>query len=213
MKENTKNRSETERRLLDAVTEVIGESGISGTGVNRVAEKAGCAKMLIYRYFGDFDGLMQRWAEENNYWIRQGSAENLERLAGLPMEKQLEAGTRMLRRQADEIRRSPVMRELLRWQLTEENGICSRMMEQAERNGLAITEVLSRQLEADADMNAVIALLTAGISYLALQADFAPVYNGVRLDSEQGWDRIVNAAGSIIRTAAGVNSEDNNENE
>ena len=52
---------ETEKRLLEAVSKVIEEEGFTQIGINRVAKKAQCDKVLIYRYFGGLDGSQRTW--------------------------------------------------------------------------------------------------------------------------------------------------------
>ena len=201
MDNNERNRTETEQKLLRAVTEVVLDAGIKGLGVNRVARKAGCSKMLIYRYFGDFDGLLERWAEENNYWIRKGREQELKELAGLPSAERLQAAASVFRQQIDDTKNNPVMRELLRWQLTETNPVCTHMMKLAEERGLALTNTLAGDSGSgndEPDIQAVVALVTSGIYYLVLQADFADVFNGVSLEAEDGWQRIGNAAEQIM---------------
>lgn len=50
---------ETEKRLLEAVSKIIEEEGFTQIGINRIAKKAQCDKVLIYRYFGGLDGCWQ----------------------------------------------------------------------------------------------------------------------------------------------------------
>lgn len=49
----------TIQRLKEAVRAIVAEEGVEALGVNAVAERAGVSKVLIYRYFGSFDGLLQ----------------------------------------------------------------------------------------------------------------------------------------------------------
>ena len=49
---------ETEKRLLEAVSHIVENDGFTKIGVNRIANQAGCDKVLIYRYFGGLDGLL-----------------------------------------------------------------------------------------------------------------------------------------------------------
>ena len=37
-------------------------------GINAIARQAGCDKVLIYRYFDNLDGLLQRVADNNDLW-------------------------------------------------------------------------------------------------------------------------------------------------
>lgn len=58
---------ETEKRLLEAVSKIIEEEGFTQIGINRIAKKAQCDKVLIYRYFGGLDGLLAAWAKQYDF--------------------------------------------------------------------------------------------------------------------------------------------------
>lgn len=62
-----RSRRQTEQRFQDAVLDLVAESGFAEIGINIVAERAGADKVLIYRYFGDFEGLLQRVAESRTW--------------------------------------------------------------------------------------------------------------------------------------------------
>ncbi|PXA04317.1 hypothetical protein DDZ13_07235 [Coraliomargarita sinensis] len=66
-KARKRSRSATEQRFQDAAIELVAESGFAQIGVNSVAERAGSDKVLIYRYFGDFEGLLQRVAQSRSW--------------------------------------------------------------------------------------------------------------------------------------------------
>ena len=59
---------ETEKRLLEAVSKIIEEEGFTQIGINRIAKKAQCDKVLIYRYFGGLDGLLAAWAKQYDFY-------------------------------------------------------------------------------------------------------------------------------------------------
>ena len=56
--------------------------------------------------------------------------------------------------------------------------------------------------EIDADVEAVGALLAAGLTYLALRSRTTDVYNGVPLDTTAGWERLEHAVSAITRALA-----------
>ncbi len=60
-----RNRAKTTQRIVEALEEVIAERGLEGVGVNRVAERANVSKVLIYRYFGGMEGLLE-------YYVKMG---------------------------------------------------------------------------------------------------------------------------------------------
>ena len=63
-----KNKENTKRKLLDAVGVILKKDGFSGLGVNKVAKLSGVSKILIYRYFGDFNQMVKLYVTENNFW-------------------------------------------------------------------------------------------------------------------------------------------------
>nr|WP_314863055.1 TetR/AcrR family transcriptional regulator [Porphyromonas endodontalis] len=63
-----KDRELTEKRLLEAVGNIIENDGFEKIGVNAIAQRAGVSKMLIYRYFGGVDELIAQYLLRKDYW-------------------------------------------------------------------------------------------------------------------------------------------------
>ena len=63
----TRSRLKTEQKFLDAVLELVANDGFSALGINAVAHSAGADKVLIYRYFKNLNGLLERVAESRNW--------------------------------------------------------------------------------------------------------------------------------------------------
>lgn len=63
-----KDRELTEKRILEAVGNIIENDGFEKTGVNAIAQRAGVSKMLIYRYFGGVDELIAQYLLRKDYW-------------------------------------------------------------------------------------------------------------------------------------------------
>ncbi|MCK5311773.1 MAG: hypothetical protein KAJ62_06670 [Desulfobacteraceae bacterium] len=57
------------------------------------------------------------------------------------------------------------------------------------------------------DLQAVVALMGAAISYLVLRSKHIDLYTGIDLLSDQGWQRLENAVGAIIRGMLGNNKD------
>jgi AcrR family transcriptional regulator len=50
-------RAEREQRMLDAAEAVFGEQGFRGASMERIAERSGVTKALVYQYFASKEGL------------------------------------------------------------------------------------------------------------------------------------------------------------
>ena len=183
-----KDRKQTERDIIDAVDAIAREEGISKLGVNAVAKKAGVSKVLIYRYFGGLDELIEAWALDNSYWVGRVHDEG-------PTPNNISDGLKILRGQAEAMRKDPMLRELERWLLAENSPAGDMVMEKLEQRGTELTGHFMEMAElsetaSQSDIAAFIAVVTAGINYLALKGDRCTIYNGVRLDTDEGWERI-----------------------
>src|SRR3978361_1359414 len=65
MEKIKRNRAATTQRIVDALEQILEEKGLDGLGVNLLAERAGVSKVLIYRYFGGIEGLLE-------YYVKMG---------------------------------------------------------------------------------------------------------------------------------------------
>lgn len=63
----TRSRPKTEEKFQNALLTLIARQGCGDLGINAVAQEAGADKVLIYRYFGDFNGLLQTVAESRQW--------------------------------------------------------------------------------------------------------------------------------------------------
>lgn len=193
-----RDREQTERQLVEAVGAIVREEGIDAVGVNAVARQAGVDKVLIYRYFGDMDGLLAAWIARQDYFSR------LQELLG-------EAGAAKGREEVMSVARSVLIgqlqamtgnRELLeifRWELGTRNAVTEEIARRREKQGSAVTKVFERAVgDPSVDVRAVVTLLSAGINFLALRAQTADVYNGIPLTGRRGWKRIEDAIDLLL---------------
>jgi AcrR family transcriptional regulator len=63
-----RNRQQTEGRILGAALKLLQEQGFEAWGVNVVARTAGIDKVLIYRYFGSLEGLLEAIIAQTTFW-------------------------------------------------------------------------------------------------------------------------------------------------
>jgi AcrR family transcriptional regulator len=190
-----RDRAATRERILAAVGRLLARDGFSGLGVNAVAREAGVDKVLIYRYFGGIEGLLDAWGEGASFGaIGAGRAAEV---AASPADRAAAA----LAAYARDLRAHPEALEVMRWELVEENGLTRRLAAQREAAGLAglaALDVPPERTEA-IDLPAAAALLSAGLLHVALRARTAPDWLGVPIRTEEGWARLERAAAALAR--------------
>lgn len=191
-KEITKNRKATELALIQAVSDIIEENGFEGLGINAVASKAGVSKMLIYRYFNSLDGLIAAYIQKNDYWIN--------------FDEQLPDAThvgefikQMFKRQIKLLRENYTLKRLYRWELATDHKIVKELREKREEKGVWLVEAVSALSQHPKQETAAMAsILSAAISYLALLEENCPVYNGLKLQEESGWEQLETGINLLI---------------
>lgn len=188
-----RNRVETERKILDAVGCIVETDGFEKVGINAVAKKAGIAKMLIYRYFTSIDGLLAAYIKLNDYWL------NIPLDIVLDKESLIPFVVQVYKSQIMQLRDSVVMRRLLRWELGNDNPIIAAIRSQREENGMTLIKVVSsvsgKPIKEIAEMAS---LLSASITYLALLADTYPIYNGLDIANDKGWEDLIDGIEKFI---------------
>ncbi|SUB77864.1 TetR/AcrR family transcriptional regulator [Porphyromonas macacae] len=187
-----KDRDLTEKKILDAVGNIIIHEGFENVGVNSVAQKAGVSKMLIYRYFGSLDELITKYILQKDYWINitvdPVKSSNLSRSI-----KQL------FRQQIAQLREDTTLKRLYRWELSAKNASTNRLREKREQNGCQLIKIVSELTHSsEKEVAALATILSASISYLALSEELNPTYNGINLQSEKGWEQIAEGMDLII---------------
>lgn len=196
-----KDRKSTEKQILESLDRLILDKGFKSLGVNAVAREASVSKVLIYRYFESFEGLLETWALKNSYWT--GDIVTLtDDLTVLPDETTASASVKaVLGGYAESLRKDPVKREILRWFLAEKTDVGTKVMSGLEENGLKSTNNFKKILkdDSDLDIDALISLFSAGISYLSLLSDRADCFNGVELNSDEGWERLEGTVVEVIK--------------
>lgn len=193
-----RNRDATRERILAAVGTLLAREGFSGLGVNAVAREAGVDKVLIYRYFGGIEALLDTWGREVLAGPRGVTAEA--ETSSMDSAGRAAAALLAFVRAA---RERPEALEVVRWELVEDNPLTRRLADLRESAGLADLERLGMDAERAraVDLPAVAAILSAGLLHLSLRARTAPRWLGVPLRTRQGWARLEKAATLLVRSA------------
>ena len=187
-----RNREATEKRLLDAVSEVIAENGFETIGVNAIANKSGVSKILIYRYFGSVEGLLTAYMQQNDFWINYPKF--------IPEEDDLQSFVkRMFHGQLRQLREKPTLRKLYRWELSSSNDLIVKLRKQREKAGIDLINEVSRVSGRNRDEVASVAsIMSASIAYLMMFSDVCSEYNGLLLNEDEAWKNIERGINELV---------------
>jgi AcrR family transcriptional regulator len=189
-----RNRAKTTQRIVEALEEVIAERGLEGVGVNRVAEKANVSKVLIYRYFGGMEGLLE-------YYVKMGKLFPVFNPAVLDQIRPLHESdvARIWYRQVIQtyryFRTFKAAREILKASVIENDSIAETTARAQDEEMTRLVDQLS--FVKGADTQAISAVVLGAMTYLTIMAQNDRTMISIDLRSEEGWKRIENAVKAI----------------
>lgn len=182
---------------MRAVGEVLARGGVSAVGVNAIAEQAEVDKVLIYRYFGDLDGLLERYGESGDFWPTLDEVLGPDRDAlTLPLPAMART---ILGRYAKALRGRPVTLELLAWECVERSPLTRALEATRERWSDALfAEVMATGAPLTPPVLTTLAMMSAAINYLAVRGREIAVFSGLPVGSEAGWQAIDDAIERVV---------------
>jgi len=200
----TKNKIKTKDKLIGAVGELIAESGFSSVGVNAIARRAGVDKVLIYRYFGDLNGLYEAYAKSSDFWPSIDELVDESMLEGASLNcGEREAQSRQMlaeffTRYLSALRSRPHTIEILAWETIERNALTVALENVREEFAMATLEKFSHLKLPDADWLAITNLFTGSIHYFALRARKISNFSGMDIQQDEFWDRLAQTIEFLI---------------
>jgi AcrR family transcriptional regulator len=189
-----RNRAKTTQRIVEALEEVISERGLEGVGVNRIAEKANVSKVLIYRYFGGMEGLLE-------YYVKMGklfpvfTPSLLDQIRPLHESDIARIWYRQVIQTYRHFRTFKAAREVLKASVMENDPIAESTARAQDEEMTRLVSQLS--FVSGADTQAISAIILGAMTYLTIMAQNDRTMISIDLRSEEGWQRIENAVKSI----------------
>ena len=146
-----RSRAKTEEKFLNAVLELVANDGCGALGINAVAHRAGADKVLIYRYFGNLNGLLLRVAESRQWLPTLDELFNALTLkANSPASEIIHPLARLL---THHIRADKATHQILRWRKAEANPLTEHFSNEWKVLWQKLAEHLSADLDYDAREN------------------------------------------------------------
>jgi len=195
----SRDRGATQESIIKAVGTLLAREGIMAVGVNSVAKEAGIDKVLIYRYFGGMPQLLRAFGESEEFWpsVSEMTGEDIEALMSMPLAESVSA---VLINFARALRRRPITLEIMAWELVEQNELTEVLREVRENMSIKLFHEFSAKIgDVDADIAAMVTLLSAAVNYLLLRRRDTEIYNTIDIRSQKGWERIEQSINAICK--------------
>ena len=188
-----RNRAATEAAIIEAFERLIVRDGLAEANPTSVMQEAGFSKPLLYDYFGNMAGLASAWARNHRIWPDHDYPDRDE-----PAEFDAVLKDFLLS-VANELRDNPVALELMAAELgppTEYQPV----LEESRRRWLNenMKGMLSHpELSEPHNWNLLFVGYSA-IAYLALRSRRSAPHNGIRLDTDEGWEKAMQHVEELI---------------
>lgn len=185
-----RDRQSTEECIIGAFERVLLRDGVSGLGVNAVAQEAGVNKVLIYRYFGDLPGLARHWASNSNFWpnAMELIGHDEEAFARLSVPERVR---KVLCNYIDAIRSRPKTVEMLAAELITPNDITRALNDGLVRPGKGVSDYIkleTAERDIEDDVWRLIYMVNVLTAYLAIRERTNPTFLGMDLHDDESWD-------------------------
>lgn len=187
----------TRAKLIQAVGAILSEKGFTALGINAVARRAGVDKVLIYRYFGGMEQLMEAFSRESNFWpsVEELAGGNTDAYARLPLPEKL---SQLAVNYVQALRSRPLTLEIMAWEMVERNHLTIALEAIRENTVMQFYQLYFSRHPVDLDLTALTAVIGAALSYLVTRARHIDLFNGIDLASDQGWQRLQAAIDTIV---------------
>jgi len=195
-----KDKNQTMQLLIDAVGSIIKNKGYKGLGLNAIAKEAGVSKILIHRYFGSVDRLVESYVLQNDYWIAKSGevAENTQSDTSKETLKTMVSG--LLKGHFDYFNSHEEMRAIILWEITERTNLLNSISHLRENLGKLLIDKATPIFEnSNKSLKGVTALLVSAIYYLVLHSkNNESTICGIDVNSIEGQKEIMKTIDQII---------------
>lgn len=197
---HVKNKEQTMQRLIDAVGTIIKNKGYKGLGLNAIAKEADVSKILIHRYFGGVDQLVEAYVLKNDYWIAKAKDVNREASGNTDRETLKNVVFDLLKGHFEYFNTHEEMRSIILWEITEKTDLLNSISHVREEVGKLLLEK-SEPLFKDSkkSIKGVTALMVSAIYYMVLHAKKnESTICGIDINSQEGQREILNTIEQIV---------------
>lgn len=197
---HVKNKEQTMQRLVDAVGAIIKKKGYKGLGLNAIAKEADVSKILIHRYFGGVDQLVEAYVLKNDYWIAKAGEVEVEAKGKTDREALKELVISLLKGHFEYFDTHEEMRSIILWEITEKTMLLNSVCLVREEVGNLLLEK-SEPIFAGSkkSLKGITAIIVSGIYYMILHAKKnGSTICGIDVNSDEGQKEILDTIEQIV---------------
>lgn len=183
-------REQTRLSLMQALENLLLVKGFPAVGVNAIARQAGYDKVLIYRYFGGLDGLLQSYAEHADLWW------SVDEIWPTYAETEMlpEFLHQLLKQHIEAIRKRPLTQEVMAWEMSEYNNLTRALAQRRAEQGVLLVKRVRKQFhQPNIDIGGILGILGAAVNYLVMRTRHVPLEH-----AEAEWWRLDQAITSLL---------------
>ncbi|GAA4199512.1 TetR/AcrR family transcriptional regulator [Pedobacter jeongneungensis] len=190
-------RIQTEKRILEAVHEIIANYGFGALGVNRVSKVAIVPKPLIYRYFGSLEALVRTYVSKIDYWTNHMQGEEF--IISSQRTELKEKMNFILKQGFNDFFDNYSFQSIILHSITERSKFMRDLSDRREKYNEPIFKNLEDLFNKDKiDVRAISAILMSATYFLVLHARNNGEFCGIDIQTPTGRERITNAISSIV---------------
>ncbi|RYF73842.1 MAG: TetR/AcrR family transcriptional regulator [Cytophagaceae bacterium] len=196
-----RDRVQTEQRLIEAVYELVVEGGFEQVRINRVSQRAQVNKILIYRYFGGLDGLINAYYQKYQPVVAAPLID-LEKLNGATLDEFFRACSDFVLAEFRLLRANPQAQEFLRNDLiNNQAGAPNPVAFQKEEQLRIMIEKLGDLIQSKYGRSFA-AIIISGMTMLTFMAHDKRSVMGIDMSTDAGWTEIEAAIERIFYGAS-----------
>ncbi len=162
-----RDREQTRQRILQAVSKLLLEQGFPAVGINAIARAAGCDKVLIYRYFGGLEGLLQEFSAQNDLWWEVDEIITESSVGDLVLNDYL---TTLLGRYVAALEARPLTLEIMAWEMSDDNNLTRELQRiRSEQGMLLVKRIRELYQQPNVDIGGMLGVFGAAVNYLIIR--------------------------------------------
>lgn len=194
-----KDKERTMTKMIQAVGKVILKKGYAGLNATAIAKEAGVDKSLVWAYFGSLDNLVETYILQRDFLnsIAKGSINYILTEDDGVSPKAISA---LLHDQFNTLMDDKILQKIIHWEIGENKVFLRNLADKREEIGEAFFKIAEPKFKnATVDLRGTLALMIAGIYYLALHGKAnGSLFCGIDVNEPEGKARIDKVITALI---------------